>query len=96
MFYKKELKKVNQTEFRVEKVTKRKIINYIQNENVMIICLIAWQMRKISLFKMCQYFPKPQKHSNEKMKIELDLSNYATKTGLKRAAGVDTSNLGKK
>ena len=25
MFYKKELKKVNQTEFRVEKVTKRKI-----------------------------------------------------------------------
>ena len=27
------------------------------------------------------------------MKVELDLSNYATKTDLKGATGVDTSNL---
>ena len=30
------------------------------------------------------------------MKVELDLSNYATKTDLKNAAGVDTSKLAKK
>ena len=30
------------------------------------------------------------------VKVELDLSNYATKTGLKNAAGVDTLNFAKK
>ena len=30
------------------------------------------------------------------MKVELDLSNYATKTDLKLATGVDTSNLATK
>ena len=30
------------------------------------------------------------------MKVELDLSNYATKTDLKNVAGVDTSKFAKK
>ena len=30
------------------------------------------------------------------MKVELDLSNYATKTDLKNATGVDTSQFAKK
>ena len=30
------------------------------------------------------------------MKVELDLSNYATKTDLKNATGVDTSKFAKK
>ena len=30
------------------------------------------------------------------MKVELDLSNYATKTDLKNASGVDTSTFAKK
>ena len=30
------------------------------------------------------------------MKVELDLSNYATKTDLKEATGIDTSNLAAK
>ena len=30
------------------------------------------------------------------MKVELDLSNYATKTDLKNAAGIDKSSLAKK
>ena len=30
------------------------------------------------------------------MKVELDLSNYATKADLKQAAGVDTSKFAKK
>ena len=30
------------------------------------------------------------------MKVQLDLSNYATKTDLKNATGIDTSSLAKK
>ena len=41
-FIKKELKKVNQTKFRVEKVIKRKkVINYTSNRKVMINLLIV-------------------------------------------------------
>ena len=42
---------------------------------------------------MCQYFPKSYQHSGRNIKIELNLSNNATKADLKRAAGADTSNL---
>ena len=44
---------------------------------------------------MSKYFPKA-KYLGGKVKVELDLSNYATKVDLKNATGVDTSNLGKK
>ena len=44
---------------------------------------------------MSEYFPEP-KSLGERMKIELDLSNYATKAGLKNATGVDTSKFAKK
>ena len=43
---------------------------------------------------MSQYFPKP-KSLGANVKVELDLSNYATKTGLKNATGVDTSSFAK-
>ena len=36
---------------------------------------------------MSKYFPKPNSLG---VKVELDWSNYATKTDLKNAAGVDT------
>ena len=39
---------------------------------------------------MSEYFPEP-KPLGGRVKVELDLSNYATKTGLKNATGVDTS-----
>ena len=39
---------------------------------------------------MSEYFPEP-KSSGWKLKVELDLSNYSTKTDLKNATGVDTS-----
>ena len=42
---------------------------------------------------MSQHFPKPNESSRGDMKIELELSNYATKDNLKDATGVDTSNL---
>ena len=44
---------------------------------------------------MSEYFPQP-KSSGGKVKVELDLSNYATKTDLKNATGADTSKFAKK
>ena len=44
---------------------------------------------------MSQYFPEP-KSLGGKVKVELDLSNYATKTDLKNATGIDTSSFAKK
>ena len=39
---------------------------------------------------MGKYFPKPNFLG---VKVELDLSNYAIKTNVKNAAGVDTSSF---
>ena len=44
---------------------------------------------------MSEYFPEP-KSSGGKVKVELDLSNYATKADLKNATGVDTSKFAEK
>ena len=44
---------------------------------------------------MSEYFPKP-KCLRANLKVELDLSNYATKAELKNTTGVDTSDFGKK
>ena len=41
------------------------------------------------------YFP-PYSHNNDKIEIELDLSDYATKSNLKNATGVDTLQFAKK
>ena len=38
---------------------------------------------------MSEYFPEPK--SLGKVKVELDLPNYATKTNLKNATGIDAS-----
>ena len=43
---------------------------------------------------MSEYFLKP-KSLGENVKLELDLSNYATKADLKNVTGVDTSDLKK-
>ena len=47
IFYEKELQKTNQQEFRIEKVIKRKVINYMSNGKVMIVHLIAGLIKKI-------------------------------------------------
>ena len=44
---------------------------------------------------MSEYFPKP-KYLEANEKVELDLSNYATKADLKNATGGDTSDFAKK
>ena len=58
----------------------------------MIIHLIARLINK-TLCKMNRYFPKPYEPFGGNIKVKVDLSNYATRTDLKKAAGVDTSKL---
>ena len=61
----------------------------------MIIHLIVGLIKKISLYEM-SYFPGPFIHNKNKIKIELDLSNYATKYVLKNATGINRSDFAKK
>ena len=42
------------------------------------------------------YYPEPDIHIGDKVKVVLDLSNYATKIELEFVTGVDTSNLAAK
>ena len=42
------------------------------------------------------YYLEPDSHFTEKVKVVLELSNYATKIELDHAKGVDTSNLAAK
>ena len=45
-FYENELQRTNQEEFRIEKVIKKKVINYMSNGKNMIIHLIAGLIKK--------------------------------------------------
>ena len=51
-------------------------------------------IKKTMLYKMSS-FPEPA-HSKTEIKVELDLSNYATKSDLKNATVVNTSDFVKK
>ena len=44
---------------------------------------------------MSEYFPEP-KSLGERLKIELNLSNYVTKVDFKNATGINTSKFAKK
>ena len=88
------MQKTNQKEFRVEKVINRKYDklyfqwkSYDSSYNSYI--------DKKYIVQMIGYFPDP-KSLEGSMKVELDLSNYATKRELKNATGVDTSKFAKK
>ena len=48
-FYEKELQKTNQQEFRIEKVIKEKVINYMSNGKVMIVHLIVGLIKILSM-----------------------------------------------
>ena len=82
MFYKKELRKTNQTEFRIEKIIKRKCVKLMSNGKLKLILLIAGLMLKIWLYKM-SYFHDSCTHKINKIQNELDLPNYAAKSNLK-------------
>ena len=42
------------------------------------------------------YFPEPFSRNKNKIKVELDFSNYATKSDLKGATDINTSKFAKK
>ena len=94
-FYEKELQKTNQKEFRIEKIIKKKENKVYVKWKVIIIYLIVGLIKKI-LYKMSQYFPKPYKPFEGDINVKVDLSNYALKTDLKNATGIDTSKLATK
>ena len=50
-FYEKELQKTNQKELRIEKIIKEKVINYMLNQKVMIICLTVGLTKKMLIYK---------------------------------------------
>ena len=46
---------------------------------------ISWIGKERLCIKMTQYFPKPYKSFGQNIDVQVDLSNYATKTDLKNA-----------
>ena len=54
----------------------------MSNRKVMMILLTVGLVKKISLYKMC-YFPDRYIRDKSKIKVELDLSNYSTKSDSK-------------
>ena len=52
-------------------------------------------IHKRNILWMSEYFPEP-KSFGERVKVELELSNYAVKADLKNATGFDTSKFSKK
>ena len=88
-FYKKGLQKINQAELRVKKVIKRKgdklYISWKVYDNS------VNSLRKKILFYKMSCFPEPFQHTINKIKIELDLDNHATKSDLKSATCFVTS-----
>ena len=67
----------------------------MSNGKAIIILLVVGVITN-KLYKMSQYFPKLYRTFKGNVKVELELSSYATKVELKNATGVDTSKLAAK
>ena len=87
--FEKELQKTDPKEFRIEKVIKKKEINYMSNGRIMIIVLTVGLIKK-TYYKMSDYLTDYKSRSSH-VKVELSLSNYVTKKDLKNITHVDTS-----
>ena len=74
---------------------KKKVITVYLSGKFKIIRLIAGLIKKIALYKMNSYLD-PDICGGNKIKIESDLPNYAVKSDLKKATGVDISDFAKK
>ena len=66
----------------------------MSNGRDMIILLILGLIKK-TLYKMSQYFP-PYRSSGGNIKVELDLSSYATKTDLKNVTHIYVTSFASK
>ena len=74
------MRKANQKEFRIEKVIKRKGDNCTLNGKAAIVLLTVGLIKKT--LWMSEYFPE-LKFLGGRVKVKLDLLNYATKADLK-------------
>ena len=91
-FYEKEYQKVNQQEFRIEKVIKKKRNKLYLKWKVYNSSFNSWIDKK-DLVEMRQYFPQPYEPFGGDINVKVDLSNYPTKTNLKNVFHVDGSSL---
>ena len=96
------MQKTNQEEFRIEKVIKRKgdkiyvkWKGYDDSFNSWIDKASLVQKRRKKTYKMSKYFP-PYNNSSENIKVELDLSNHATKKDTKDITHIDASGFASK
>ena len=92
-FMEKNCKKINQKEFSVKKVIKRKVVKLYVKWKGHHSSFNSW-IDKLDIVWMSKYFPE-LKSSGGRVKVELDLSNYEIKADLKNATGVDTSKIAK-
>ena len=67
-FYQKKLQKTNETELRIEKVIKKRVMNFLLSEKVATTCLIVGLMKKIQ-YKM-SYYTEPNSCVKNKIKRE--------------------------
>ena len=88
------MQKANQKEFGVEIVIERKGDKLFVKWKGYDISFNSWIDKK-NRVQMSECFPEP-KSSGWRVKVEIDFSNYATKSDLKNVAGVDTSTFAKK
>ena len=65
------------------------MINYLSNEPVMIIHLVTGVIKHILLNRM-SYFRESFDFTLNKIRDELNLTNYAPKSDLKKAKSTDT------
>ena len=96
-FFKKELQKTNEKEFKIEKGIERKcnklyvkwkgydnsFDSWINKKDLMWFCCI----------EMSKYYPKPYRSFGGNIKVKVDLSNYAAKTDIKNISLNDTSSF---
>ena len=94
-FYEKELQKTNQKEFRLEKAIKRKgnklYVQWKDYNNSFNSWIDKKRFSIIFSYKMSQYFPEPYEPFGADINIKVDLSNYATKAGIKNISYFYTS-----
>lgn len=64
------------------------MINYMLSGQVLINCLTAGQIKRMSLYKMSNYL-EPDGHGRTKIKVELNLSNSDTKCDLINVTAVN-------
>ena len=88
---KKELQKISQKQFSIEKVIKRKCNNLYVKLKGYNDSFNSWVNKKYMIYKV-SYFRELHTRSKSKINVELELSNYATKSDLKNETCVDTSN----